>query len=124
MEILFNENVPWELADCFPAHFEVFFSQRSASQSKPNGQMLRTANRDAYDGLITKDKQMEHQQPQPPPLPVFVLSSAHQRDYEYLGDLLRSYVIPALEQGAEKRYHKLGSGFDRPDYVPNLPGIG
>ena len=121
MKILFDEAVPWGLARHFPERFEIFFAQRVGLKSAPNGQLLRAAGEGAYDGIVTRDTKMEHQQSSPLPCPVFVVRARQQDNLDYLGDLVTSYILPTLEAGAEKRFHNLGQGFDQPDYAPHLP---
>ena len=121
MKILFDEGVPWDLADSFPGTIEVSIAERIGWKSKPNGFLLRQADEHGYDGLVTRDANMESQQGRPPPCPVFVVRAKKQDDLEYLERIVTSYILPALEAGAEKRYHWLGYGFERPDYAPDLP---
>ena len=117
MKILFDEDVPRDLTRYFPAGFQISIAQLLGWQSTPNGELLRLASSEAFDALITMDKNMQRQRRQQPlPMPVFVLCAPHQRDYDYLGDLVTSYIVPALEQGAEQRFHLLGHGFANPDY--------
>ena len=122
MKILFDEGVPWGLADYFPSRLEVSIAEKMGWKSQPNGFLLRQAGKGTYDGLVTRDTHMEAQQSGAPPCPVFVVRARRQTDLEYLGDIVTGYILPKLEVGAERRFHLLGYGFKQPDYVPDLPG--
>ena len=95
-------------------------NQEMEWQNISNGELLRLAGKEAFDALITMDTKMESQQSVKfLPLPVFMLSAPNQDDLEYLQNLVQSYVVPALERGAEKRFHRVGYGFQQPDYRPD-----
>ena len=117
MKILFDENVPKLLARSFPQSYQISRAQDLGWQGKVNGELLRLADEESFDALVTMDKRMRHEQNlRTLPMPVLVLSSREQGDKEYLATLVSSQVIKLLEQGAEKRFYFLGDGHGQPDH--------
>ena len=119
MKILFDEDMPWDLADYFPDRFQVSKAQQLGWQSMANGALLSLAHENGFAALITRDKRMRHEQnPSALPVPVFILSVRQQNDFGYMGELISNHVIEILEQGAEKRFYLIGDGHKHPDSSP------
>lgn len=70
--MLFDEDLDYRLARSFPTSFDVYSAQWTGWSGMSNGDLLRTAAAEGFDVLVTADRNMRHQQPQPS-MPVLVL---------------------------------------------------
>src|SRR5690606_15904759 len=92
MKLLLDENVPRQLK----MHInrvgglphEVYTVREKGWNGKSNGELLQLMLSDEFDGLITADKNLQHQQNfDKYPIPVVVLS-AYRLTFEYLQPLI------------------------------------
>ena len=72
MKVLLDEDLDYRLAQSFPTGFDVYSTQWMGWSGMSNGDLLRAAAVDGFDVLVTADRNMRHQQPQPS-MPVLVL---------------------------------------------------
>lgn len=97
MKLLLDENVPRQLKrDIIKLGgipHEVYTVREKGWNGKLNGELLQLLLADGFDGLITADKNLQHQQNfEKYPIPVIVLS-AYRITYEYFQPL-----IPKLKE--------------------------
>ena len=108
MKILFDEDAPKPLAQYFPVGVEIRTAQQMGWSGKANGELLRLAAAASFEGIITLDRNMEHQlNPQSLPIAVIVLRGPRQELTDF-ANLVTTQVIPLLEAGAEKRIYRFG----------------
>lgn len=62
MKLLLDESIPRKLAELFPEGVEAVTVPQMGWAGMKNGQLLREAIKFGFDGLITADKGMAHQQ--------------------------------------------------------------
>jgi hypothetical protein len=92
MKLLLDENVPRQLKRDITEH-EVFTVREKEWNGKLNGELLKLMLADQFDGFITADKNLKHQQNfEEYPIPVIVLS-AYRITYEYFKPL-----VPKLKE--------------------------
>ena len=72
MKVLFDEDLDYRLAQSFPTGFDVYSTQWMGWSGMSNGELLRAAAAGGFDVLVTADRSIRYQQPQPP-IPVLVL---------------------------------------------------
>lgn len=83
MKLLFDESVPRPLGTHFPPSFEIRTVQRMGWSGRSNGDLLRLAASHEFDGFVTADQGIEHQQNLDNlPLPVIVLIASRTRVQE------------------------------------------
>lgn len=62
MKILLDENIPKRLRLDFGDDHQVFTARQMGWNGKKNGELLGLLTRDAFEVLITMDRNIEHQQ--------------------------------------------------------------
>ena len=83
MKLLFDESVPRPLGAHFPKSFEIRTVQWMGWSGRSNGDLLRLAASHEFDGFVTADRGIEHQQNLDQlPLPVIVLIAPRTRVQE------------------------------------------
>ena len=84
MKLLFDESIPRPLGTHFPPSFEIRTVQRMGWSGRSNGDLLRLAASYEFDGFVTADRGIEHQQKNLDalPLPVIVLIASRTRVQE------------------------------------------
>ena len=65
MKVLLDEDLDYRLAQSFPTGFDVYSTQWMGWSGMSNGELLRAAAADGFDVLVTADRNMRYQQPQP-----------------------------------------------------------
>jgi predicted nuclease of predicted toxin-antitoxin system len=86
MRLLLDENLPKRLKSDFPSH-EVFTVAEKQWTGKKNGELLKLMLENDFGGLLTFDKNLQHQQNfQKFPIAVFVLSATN-NTYKVLSKL-------------------------------------
>lgn len=115
MKVLFDEDLDYRLAQSFPTGFDVYSTQWMGWSGMSNGDLLRAAAADGFDVLVTADRRMRYQQPQPC-MPVLVLEvgSTVLRDLQECIPQIASVLAGPLEPGyyvVGQREH--GSDFNR-----------
>lgn len=87
MKLLLDENLPKKLKYHLPGH-EVYHIRDKAWHGKKNGELLRLMLTEGFGGLLTFDKNVEHQQNFAKyPIAVLVLN-APRNDFDTLTPLL------------------------------------
>ena len=61
MRVLFDNGVPWAIADVLPGH-EVIFTRSAGWHELKNGELIRRAEAEGFDVLLTTDKNIPYQQ--------------------------------------------------------------
>ena len=61
MRVLFDNGVPWAVARALPGH-EVTYTRRIGWHELKNGELIRRAEMERYDLLLTTDKNIRYQQ--------------------------------------------------------------
>lgn len=61
MKLPLNEQVPRQLAACFPGEFEIRTVQQMGWSGTTNGRLLRLGSDHDFTALITADKNIEYQ---------------------------------------------------------------
>ncbi len=61
MRVLFDNGVPWAIADALPEH-EVTFTRSAGWHELKNGELIRRAEAEGFDILLTTDKNIPYQQ--------------------------------------------------------------
>ncbi len=74
MKVLLDEDLDYRLAQSFPTGFDVYSTQWMGWSGMSNGDLLRAAAADGFDVLVTADRNMRYQQPQPS-MPVLVVEA-------------------------------------------------
>lgn len=97
MKLLLDENVPRQLKrdiiELSDIPHEVYTVREKGWSGKLNGELLQLMLADQFDGLITADKNLQHQRNfEKYPIPVIVLN-AYRITYEYFKSL-----IPKLKE--------------------------
>lgn len=72
MKLLLDEQLPRQLAACFPDSCEVFTVQQMGWGSTTNGRLLKLAAEHSFDALVTIDKNIENRH-NPATLPAMVI---------------------------------------------------
>ena len=100
MKVLFDEDLDYRLAQSFPTGFDVYSTQWMGWSGMSNGDLLRAAVADGFDVLVTADKAMKYQQPQPS-MPVLVLEvgSTALRDLQECVPRIAKVLAGRLEPG-------------------------
>jgi len=76
MRLLLDENLPKHLKEDFPDH-EVYTVREKGWNGMKNGALLQLLVQDAFDALLTFDKNLQHQQNfAKSPITVFVLTAS------------------------------------------------
>ena len=105
MRVLLDEHLDYRLAQSFPAVFDVRSAQWMGWAGMSNGELLAAAAAGGFEVLVTADRSMRYQQPQPS-IPVLVL--------EVGGTTLRDLqqcipqIARALAAPLEPRYYVCG----------------
>jgi predicted nuclease of predicted toxin-antitoxin system len=87
MKLLIDENLPKKLKHRLPGH-EVYHIRDKTWHGKKNGELLRLMLAEGFGGLLTFDKNVEHQQNFVKyPIAVLVLN-APRNDFDTLAPLL------------------------------------
>ena len=92
MKLLLDENVPRQLklhiSKAGDLPHEVYTVREKGWNGKSNGELLQLMLSDGFDGLITADKNLQHQQNfDKYPIPVIVLS-AYRLTFKYFQPLI------------------------------------
>ena len=105
MKLLLDESVPRRLAASFPASFTLRTVPEMGWAGTANGLLLSLAAREGFDGMITVDRGIEHQQNLDAlPIPVVIMLAARNRLTE-LQELVPR-VVAVLTGVLERRiYH-------------------
>ncbi|MBC7892577.1 MAG: DUF5615 family PIN-like protein [Sphingobacteriaceae bacterium] len=95
MKLLLDENLPKKLKHHLPGH-EVYHIRDKAWHGKKNGELLRLMLAENFNGLLTFDKNLKHQQNFAKyPIAVLVLT-APGNDFDSLAPLLPN-LLKTLE---------------------------
>ena len=106
MKLLLDEQVPKRLAAEFPAEYDIKTAQQMGWASERNGALLRLAAEEAFDALITADKNMEYQQDSKSlPITVIIMAPLFNR-FSNLIPLLPK-VIAILESKSDSKFYRV-----------------
>ncbi len=102
MRLLLDENVPRQLKRDL-TKYEVFTVREKGWNGKLNGELLKLMILEAFDALITADKNLQHQQNfDKYPIPVLVLHTYRitYQDFKPLIPILLDFLETNLPNGA------------------------